>query len=82
MGEQTVTDVSFHMHSHGQRARVRLVRDGVELQPLADIVFDVASTAVATNRKVLPGDALILECHYDNDLDTNLKFGDGLTDEM
>jgi hypothetical protein len=83
MGDVTVSHVSFHMHGFGMAARVRVYRAGVELAPLADIdPFDVSQTGIQTNYQLKAGDALMLECVYNNDLDEDITFGDGIASEM
>merc|ERR1712000_110189 len=83
MGEVTVSYVGFHMHGHGIAARVRVYRDGQEIEPLADIdPFDVSQTGIAVNYDLKPDDSLLLECIYNNDLDQEITFGDGIASEM
>jgi hypothetical protein len=79
----TVRDVSFHMHGHGQAVKLRVVRGSAELQPLAVLEpFNVANSALSVNRQLLPGDSLILECVYTNDLDVPITYGGDLNQEM
>eukprot|EP00416_Gambierdiscus_australes_P018676 CAMPEP_0171062606 /NCGR_PEP_ID=MMETSP0766_2-20121228/5142_1 /TAXON_ID=439317 /ORGANISM="Gambierdiscus australes, Strain CAWD 149" /LENGTH=731 /DNA_ID=CAMNT_0011518405 /DNA_START=17 /DNA_END=2209 /DNA_ORIENTATION=- len=75
--------VAFHMHGHGRSGILRHIRDGQELEPLAEIVpWDVAQAAFLINRTILPGDWLKLDCIYDNDLDTNITYGESISEEM
>lgn len=56
----------LHAHKTGQSVRLRHVRDGVELEALGSVdVFDFnKQVAMPTNRVLLPGDRLLLECDY------------------
>eukprot|EP00927_Polykrikos_kofoidii_P047249 TRINITY_DN4136_c0_g4_i1.p1 TRINITY_DN4136_c0_g4~~TRINITY_DN4136_c0_g4_i1.p1 ORF type:complete len:1096 (+),score=132.72 TRINITY_DN4136_c0_g4_i1:72-3359(+) len=83
MGTIQATQVSFHAHGHTRYAALRVVRDGVELEPLAYIEpYDDALSTRKINRKILPGDELLLDCVYDNDLNKEIVYGDAIDDEM
>ena len=71
------------MHGHGKRAAVRVIRAGAELAPLAVLdPWDESQGPLRMNVPLLPGDTLILNCTYDNDLDHALVYGDGIDREM
>ncbi len=65
----TVFGTFLHAHPIGTALIVRHVRNGVELEPIeADWAydFDYQQMIAVDNVHVLPGDDLILECHYTN----------------
>lgn len=82
-GETEVMNIGFHMHGHGKRGLVRIVRDGKELEPLATVdPWDQAQSVVPVHRTVKPGDRLMLECHFDNDGNKAITYGDDIQQEM
>ena len=83
LGASNITTVYVHMHGHGKRAAVRLVRDGKELEPVAVLdPWDGSKAPLQVHRELMPGDTLLLDCTYDNDLSTALDYGDGINQEM
>eukprot|EP00927_Polykrikos_kofoidii_P044695 TRINITY_DN38593_c0_g1_i1.p1 TRINITY_DN38593_c0_g1~~TRINITY_DN38593_c0_g1_i1.p1 ORF type:complete len:1003 (-),score=128.09 TRINITY_DN38593_c0_g1_i1:24-2621(-) len=77
------TQVSFHAHGHTRSAALRIVRDGHELEPLAYVEpYDDALSTRQVSREILPGDELLLDCVYDNDLNKEIVYGDAIDDEM
>eukprot|EP00931_Biecheleriopsis_adriatica_P066205 TRINITY_DN40604_c0_g1_i1.p1 TRINITY_DN40604_c0_g1~~TRINITY_DN40604_c0_g1_i1.p1 ORF type:complete len:1011 (+),score=183.81 TRINITY_DN40604_c0_g1_i1:116-3148(+) len=83
MGTVTATRVSFHAHGHTKAAWLRLVRGGVELEPIAHIEpYDDSVAKRNINVEILPGDELLLDCVYDNDLDKEIIYGDAIDQEM
>lgn len=83
MGTIKATRVSFHAHGHTRAAYLRQVRDGVELPPIAHIEpYDDSVGKRNINVEIRPGDELLLDCVYDNDLSKEIVYGDGIDDEM
>eukprot|EP00928_Gymnodinium_smaydae_P051893 TRINITY_DN3557_c0_g2_i1.p1 TRINITY_DN3557_c0_g2~~TRINITY_DN3557_c0_g2_i1.p1 ORF type:complete len:1017 (+),score=108.22 TRINITY_DN3557_c0_g2_i1:268-3051(+) len=83
MGAIKTNRVSFHAHGHTRAAWLRLIRDGEELEPLAHIEpYDDSVAVKSIDREILPGDELLLDCVYDNDLKKDIVYGDGIDDEM
>uniref|UniRef100_A0A6T8ZS72 DOMON domain-containing protein n=1 Tax=Pyrodinium bahamense TaxID=73915 RepID=A0A6T8ZS72_9DINO len=82
-GTTTIRHLGFHMHNHGIRSKLRVIRDGRELEPLGEVApWDQAHANMHLNRQLVPGDDLILECVYSNPHDRILKYGESLSDEM
>eukprot|EP00930_Biecheleria_cincta_P084013 TRINITY_DN73511_c0_g1_i1.p1 TRINITY_DN73511_c0_g1~~TRINITY_DN73511_c0_g1_i1.p1 ORF type:complete len:1042 (-),score=105.61 TRINITY_DN73511_c0_g1_i1:201-3326(-) len=83
MGSVKATRVSFHAHGHAKAAWLRLVRDQKELEPIAHIEpYDDATASRNINIEIKPGDELLLDCVYDNDLNKDIIYGDAIDQEM
>eukprot|EP00928_Gymnodinium_smaydae_P051892 TRINITY_DN3557_c0_g1_i1.p1 TRINITY_DN3557_c0_g1~~TRINITY_DN3557_c0_g1_i1.p1 ORF type:complete len:1010 (+),score=100.70 TRINITY_DN3557_c0_g1_i1:59-3031(+) len=83
MGAIKTNRVAFHAHGHTRAAWLRHVRNGEELEPLAHIEpYDDSVGVKSIDREILPGDELLLDCVYDNDLTKDIVYGDGIDDEM
>eukprot|EP00929_Paragymnodinium_shiwhaense_P038234 TRINITY_DN2023_c0_g1_i8.p1 TRINITY_DN2023_c0_g1~~TRINITY_DN2023_c0_g1_i8.p1 ORF type:complete len:1104 (+),score=149.51 TRINITY_DN2023_c0_g1_i8:46-3357(+) len=83
MGEIRVARVGFHAHGKTQSATLRHIRDGQELEPLLHVEpYDDSMAFKAVDRLVKPGDELIMDCVYDNDLDTEIVWGSAIEQEM
>jgi len=83
VGRVQVTNVAFHMHGYAKSTRIRIIRNGTELEPLASLrPWSQPLANLVVSRTLEPGDILILECVYDNDLDEHLHYGDEINDEM
>jgi len=81
--ETQVRAVAFHMHGHGKWGRMRLIRGGVELEPLGEVdPWDESQAGYKVDRTIKPGDDIILECAFDNDKNTNLTYGEAVSQEM
>jgi hypothetical protein len=83
----TIHSVGLHMHTHGARARTSITRaGGAGDECLLDIPsWDFhwqGSYGLAAPARFHPGDALALECHFDNPGATDLHWGEGTADEM
>jgi hypothetical protein len=65
----SVTHVVLHLHQTGRKAFLRHLRNGVELEPIAvDNNYDYnyqQARPVHPERKILPGDTLLMDCQYD-----------------
>lgn len=83
VGTTEIRNVGFHLHGAGKAAKLRLVRDGHELEPIGTVVpWDAAAAEIRTKRFIYPGDNLIFECHYTNPGRRPIPYGESLSDEM
>ena len=77
----TVFSVFHHMHFRGKRARVQIIRDGKEIEPMSELYNFEYGHQFAKNLdsvKLMPGDQFITTCEYDTSDDTETVHG-GLT---
>jgi hypothetical protein len=68
IGTAEVLAVGFHMHGAGRSISFRVVRDGKEIAPIAEVKVWRPSAAFqkVQRRILLPGDRYLLDCIYDN----------------
>jgi Copper type II ascorbate-dependent monooxygenase, C-terminal domain/Copper type II ascorbate-dependent monooxygenase, N-terminal domain len=75
----TVVGIQMQAHEMGQSIKVRLVRNGKELPPIAqDHSLDsnyLEYRSVAKGVKILPGDDIMVECSYDSYEKSKLTLG-------
>ncbi|GAU95213.1 hypothetical protein RvY_06869 [Ramazzottius varieornatus] len=82
-----VIKVFLHTHMLGERIYLRQIRKGKELPPLAkDETYDFnyqEAQSITPSRAVLPGDELVVECHYNSMTRNSVTFGGwGTPEEM
>eukprot|EP00927_Polykrikos_kofoidii_P030092 TRINITY_DN25950_c0_g1_i1.p1 TRINITY_DN25950_c0_g1~~TRINITY_DN25950_c0_g1_i1.p1 ORF type:complete len:925 (-),score=69.25 TRINITY_DN25950_c0_g1_i1:116-2890(-) len=83
MGKVRVMSVHGHMHAHGVRMTVRLVRKGVEKKPIANIApYVPGQEIVSVDRLITKNDLLFVDCTYDNPTADTLVYGHGSKSEM
>lgn len=82
----TAVSVFHHMHFRGRNARVQIIRDGVEIDPLSvlhDFEYGYQFSKALDQIKLLPGDRLITTCEFNTMNDTEpAPGGQGSQDEM
>lgn len=69
----TAFSVFHHMHYRGRNAKVQIIRDGKEIEPLStlyDFEYGYQFSKSLNSVKLLPGDRLITTCEYDTSNDT------------
>ena len=89
-GEMMITSANIHMHDRGnsnaKAAKIRHIRNGVELPPIFELDNFVEQSASEgwfnIDTTVLPTDDLLFECIYDNPSDVTDKWGSGFYDQM
>ncbi len=79
----TLTAVLLHSHLLGRKLRLRHIRDGLELEAIAeDNAYDFNyQTSREVKGQILPGDDLIMECDYDSSQRVNYTIGGESTRE-
>ncbi|KAF2759067.1 PHM/PNGase F [Pseudovirgaria hyperparasitica] len=82
----TAVSVFFHMHQRGVNQHVQIIRDGVEISPLASIrsfEYGYQFSKSIAEVQLLPGDKLITICEFDTSADdTPVPGGLASRDEM
>ena len=82
----TIYAINAHMHTRGTRAAVALERAGGRRECMLEIPrwnFHWQRVYGFAKPKVLqPGERMSLECHWQNDGETALNWGEGTGDEM
>ena len=69
----TAISVFHHMHFRGRNARVQIIRDGKEIEPLSslyDFEYGYQFSKNLNSVQLLPGDKLITTCEYNTMNDT------------
>jgi hypothetical protein len=69
----TAISVFHHMHYRGRNARVQIIRDGKEIEPLSklyDFEYGYQFSKNVDSYKLLPGDKIITTCVYNTMNDT------------
>ncbi len=72
----------LHSHLAGRKLRLRHIRDGRELDPIAvdehyDYDYQISRAVDPSKVILLPGDEFILECEYDTSERDAMTFGGG-----
>lgn len=82
----TLHSVGLHMHTLGTRIGTRIERADGTNECLTDIprwnFHWQRNYTFTAARKMVPGDKLSLECHWDNPGDTDVNWGEHTNDEM
>eukprot|EP00928_Gymnodinium_smaydae_P071257 TRINITY_DN54898_c0_g1_i1.p1 TRINITY_DN54898_c0_g1~~TRINITY_DN54898_c0_g1_i1.p1 ORF type:complete len:869 (-),score=111.65 TRINITY_DN54898_c0_g1_i1:284-2890(-) len=83
MGAIRVARAGFHAHAHTSAATLRHIRNGVEMEPILHVQpYDDSLAFSAVDRTIQPGDELIMDCVYNNDMDKEITFGEAIEQEM